>query len=279
MEQNLDQQFIQKMQEKHNFIINEMLDLERIETENRETRIRETNGKPYNKSRMLIDIAFAEDGTVRSYMKDEKYPTRFYTPSEILNVIASYKRLLALLATTFWGVVFLIFMRKTLKKWLFRHLELFIVRPKEIHYSEPVKELRRVLDIDPIWKDVITLIFQHDMAYCYRMQDILGELDKQAFFKNPTKEAKRLANMLIEREIQGMNGMGKFRKIMPLFLLIFRFMPKKKIKEFIKNIDLEHIKLSKEDIYWTNIVDNYNYRGLSYDQRLKEYLEMKNDII
>lgn len=274
----IDKQFMQRIQAKHEWILNEMYGVE--ELRQKEANMVEAEGeyKPQCKTRYLVDIAFAEDGSPRAYLKDEKYPIRFYTPSEFVGVVLSYKRLFMLLARNFWGWMLLLFGRKTIERWLTRHLEIYPIRPKEIHYSEVVKELRRVLTINPIWKDAISLILQNDMAYCYRFQDIIGNLDKEAFEKNPVKEIKRLAKMLMEREI-GSGGMAKFKKVLPLALFIFRFFPKKKIKRIVKDIDLSHIKMSKEDIYWTNIVDNYNYRGLDFETRWAEYIKEKNNII
>jgi hypothetical protein len=251
---------------KHNWIVQEML---------------ETLPPPdgsMGEPREIVDIAFAEDGTVRTYLKGEKYPTRFYTPVEVVNAVASYKRLLSELLQNVWGWIFIVFGKKMLERWLFRHLELFPVRCKEQHWSEPVKELRRVLNIKPIWKDVISLVFQHDMAYCYRFQDIMGELNKESFEKNSVKETERILRIAINRDT-GSPIMQKFKKLLPYAMFVFRFVPKAKIKAVVRDIDLNHIKLSKEDIYWTNIVDNYDYRGLPYKTRLEEYIKEKNNQI
>ena len=43
-----------------------------------------------------------------------------------------------------------------------------------------------------------------------------------------------------------------------------------------KKEEKEKVKLSKEDIYWTNSgYEEYNFRGLSYEQRQAEYEAMK----
>jgi hypothetical protein len=251
---------------KHNWIVQEMLETLPLPDG--------SMGEP----REILEIAFAEDGSVRTYLKGEKYPTRFYTPVEVVNAVASYKRLLSELLQSVWGWVFIVFGKKTLERWLFRHLELFPVRCKEQHWSEPVKELRRVLDIKPIWKDAISLILQHDMAYCYRFQDIVSQLNKEWFFKNPVKEVERLLTFAIVRDT-GSGIIQRYKKLLPLAMFVFRFVPKAKIKKAVRDIDLSHIKLSKEDIYWTNIVDNYDYRGLPYKIRLEEYYKEKNNQI
>jgi hypothetical protein len=117
------------------------------------------------------------------------------------------------------------------------------------------------------------------MAYCYRFQDLISSINKKNFENNPVQEAKILFWRAMDREtldVRG-NGLQKFKKLLPMALFLFRFIPKKKIKGFVREIDLNHIKLSKEDIYWTNIVDNYNYRGIPFEERLKEYYQEKNN--
>jgi hypothetical protein len=50
--------------------------------------------------------------------------------------------------------------------------------------------------------------------------------------------------------------------------------PKIKIllRDIFNNININEMKLSKEDIYWTNLLEVYNYRGLSIEQRRNENL-------
>jgi hypothetical protein len=112
------------------------------------------------------------------------------------------------------------------------------------------------------------------------VQDILGEIDKNEFNKKPIKELKRLVSLFYQREKGGVNMARKLKKIIPYIMFVLRFMPKKikLIKEFVNKLDLSKVRLSQEDIYWTNIVKQYDYRGLSFGERINEYNLIKNKV-
>jgi len=207
----------------------------------------------------------------KSYCEGEKYPARFFTPHEVVDAVAAYKRLFSLLLTKPLGILALVLLKRIWIEWLKRYFSLTTILLKEEYWSEPVRELRRVLKVDPTIKDAISGILQHDMAYCYRFQDVLGELNKDNFNKDPAKEIKRLIYLYYDREQGGSVIAGDVRKYVKFLMPMLWIMPKRKMKEFVNEIDLDKIKLSKEDIYWTNLVPNYNYRGIPFEQRKKEY--------
>jgi len=224
--------------------------------------------KVYNP--IIERIEFTKNGIV-SYLEDEKYPVRFYTPHEAVDVITVYKRLFRLMAGKgIIGLLILYFGRKIWIEWTKHYFTYNPVLLKEECWSQPVREIRRVLKIDETLKDAISVIIQNDMAYCYRLQDILGELNKD---NNPIGEIKRLANLYISRE-HGSSLLIIVKKARK-YLWLLRFKGLKEIKAMMMDLNIDEIKLSKEDIYWTNIVPSYNYRGISYEERLKEYKLLK----
>jgi hypothetical protein len=224
-----------------------------------------------NDSDVLTGIYLNEDGTIQTTAKNAKYPMRFYVPYQEVNVTAAYKKLFSLLiANGAWGFLALWLNKKIWSKWLKRMFELYPILLKDKYWSQTVKEIRRVLKgkIDDNELDAISAVLENDMAYRYRVQDILGEIDRYKLQQNPLKEIKRLIGLSIEREQDERNV--KKLKIMRKYIWLLRFKGLREITDILKDLHTNEIKLSKEDIYWTNIVPNYNYRGISYQERLKE---------
>ena len=103
--------------------------------------------------------------------------------------------------------------------------------------------------------------------------------DKDNFNKNPVKEVNRLIDILIIREKDEWDQMNsKWRALKRLTCIAswIYFKKIKDIKEIVSQLDINKIKLSKEDIYWTDLVPSYDYGGISYEQRVKNHKAVEN---
>jgi len=139
-------------------------------------------------------------------------------------------------------------------------------------YSQPVRELYRVMAEFPMERDIACLYLEASQGYRYRWQDIFSELDKTAFLKNPLKETKRLFDTIISREpTEQMKSKWRIMRkgITPLYWYakIFQRKPLKKIIKIVEEVNLEETKLSREDLYWTNRTDSFDFGGISYEIR------------
>ena len=164
--------------------------------------------------------------------------------------------------------------------------------------TPPVKEIKRVLDIiiqgpwEGYYSEPITIILEADIAYRYRFQDIVVEIDKQRLvfdtkrylrgifgliwyitigndrylFKS-VKELRRVIQLLIDREL---NSNQKFKALKEL-CLVLQISPyyRKLIIDFFLKLDIEKVKLNYEDSYWLSKYKDYNLGGLDYEQRKK----------
>jgi len=208
-------------------------------------------------AKKVRDLKLAEDGTVRCYLEDDPIPLRFFAEQEAVNVVTTYKNLFARLAKS--GLIGMITIWVNKKVWSLWFAKLFSINNvllKDEHWSQPVKELRRVLKgMDENILNAISLVFENDMAYRYRLQDIVGELNKN----NPTiKEVNRLLDIMIERELANPLPLWKkFRK----HTWLFRIYGLKQIKKIIKDINIEEIKFNEEDLHWIKLNKSYNWCG------------------
>jgi hypothetical protein len=212
-----------------------------------------------------------EDGTVRSYISGQPTPIRFFTPTEVVDAVAVYKRLFLLIFENiekqgwigrFITLIALWLNWKIIPVWFTTFFGKYPILLKEKHYSQPVKEVRRVLlkylDINIV--NPITLVLEMDSAYRYRFQDVFAEY---------AGDPLHLFDLLIARDYDVMRE--KWAKIKKLTKLAFKI---PKVKKFITGIlnemNIDEIKMNHEDIYETNQFDSYQYRGLSFMKRQEE---------
>jgi hypothetical protein len=212
---------------------------------------------------------------VELYAEGAIFPVSGYPDMVTVNLTALYKRLLPLLLSslTEQGWIKRIITLLALKfnygiwpKWFKYAFELNQALLKDEYYCEVSKEVKRVLqgNLDENILNAVILVIEYDSAYRYRLQDILGELDKSA---DPIKEVYRLLDLLLVRDDQDTKWTN-LKKVAKIVLLIPSI--KKKVISILKDINIDKIKFTEADIYWTNMNTTRDYRGMSLHQRRNE---------
>lgn len=228
------------------------------------------------------------------WLVGEKYPIRGVTPGYKVTPVTQYKKLVPMWIKFLIGgeegivsftkkskfkqgliVMGLLLYKEFFINWLWYALQ--EVYNEERFYGQPVRELYRLIKNEKV-RDILCAVLEYDTAYRYRLQDIMVELDKVKFEKNPIKELDRLLKIMISRECKAEDdkkilGMRKIGKIIPLLNIYLFFNRKllKELKRIVKEIKVEEVKLSVEDIYWTNKYRDYNFGGIEYSTRYKQY--------
>ena len=111
-------------------------------------------------------------------------------------------------------------------------------------------------------RNIVCMILQFDDAYRYRFQDALGGLNQIAFILNPKKELKRIVAVLMERESDP-RMKDTWRVLDAIITLAFLYPGgKKKAKQFISLINLENIKLDKDDQFYAKKKVGYDWSHL-----------------
>jgi hypothetical protein len=238
----------------------------------------------------IVGVTIGEDGTPLTWIHTLKEPIRGYHHPDAVNLTAIYKRLIFQVIDSISkqrglkGLMTVFGLLKTshlLDDWFEYLFIMYPVLPKEEHFCPPVKEVRRVLrgKIKDNLLEAISLVIECDSAYKYRLQDILPELDQRklgGYF--PTlKELSRLIDILKERDVAQEGQPKKYEKIkevLKLLLLIPSF--RKKTTEVLKALDLEKVKLSREDICFTNTYTVYKIGGRDWEERKQENINNGN---
>jgi hypothetical protein len=247
----------------------------------------------------VVDRFEVLDKGCQLWVQNERYPIRGNTPEDKVSVLTQYKKIIPMWVRFLTGYKdeLITFTKKNkvqqflILLGLIQYKEFFInwiwYGLQEVYsdvdcYIPPVREIYRLIKDEKI-RDIVCAVLAYDTAYRYRFQDLIGELSKENFNRNPYKEIKRLMELGLIREVhpeggKGVHGLHKIKKIIPLFNLYLRFNRKllKEIKEIVEQIDINEVKLSVEDIYWTNRYPDYDFRGLDIKTRLEQYENTKH---
>jgi len=242
------------------------------------------NDKEHTDSSQLIDIKL-ENNIVKAYYEGLQEPF-FGIPDEtVVRIVAMYKRLFILMASSFArqnivgkGITFLALLlnKDILPDWLSHIFEAYPIRLQDQYYIPCVKEIKRVLTgrMNETYVNAIIAILENDNAYRHRLQDILPLLDKAQLrgYKRTRNEIRRLLGILTERELQESMPF-KYNAIDKLTLLLLIPRIRKVVIDILNDIDIEKVKMTKEDIYFTNRYMIYKCRGLSREDRQKENIK------
>jgi len=151
--------------------------------------------------------------------------------------------------------------------------------------SRPIRELVRTLRvINPHptdeWVSLISCIFEIDLAYRRRLQDVLEELNKVKLLHHPRHEVFRLIDIVIAREnvkIADRWQREKVQQFRTLMRIAWLFKPfRDLIIAFLKEVNVDAIKRDIADWYWVCDLFDYNYGGKSFDER-QAWKEKENE--
>lgn len=152
-------------------------------------------------------------------------------------------------------------------------------------YSIPVQMMRKLVKsflfelgiFDRIelidFLSVIATLIEYDDSYRYRIEDIVTEANKNKLASDPIGEIKRLGKILEERELS--HAKDTFRAAIKMVTLGLRH-PKirsafQRALNHMKVEDFEKMKLDNADRYHVLLRGDYNFLGLTFEQRKKIY--------
>ena len=158
-------------------------------------------------------------------------------------------------------------------------------------YCRSVRELRRaglkVVDekysadknILVPFLETFASIMQWDNAHRYRFQDVAGELDKNAFEKNPSKEINRLVHIQVSRERGWHETKGRYviAGAAMRFLMFFNPYVKRLLKDLVRETNLDEVKLDEGDDYHNLMRPDYDVHGWPMELRQNKFLKIRDE--
>lgn len=118
-----------------------------------------------------------------------------------------------------------------------------------------------------VFTHTLCSIWEFDSAYRYRFQDVLSNLDKVAFDKNPVREILRLMDIAMQRESIGKLTSNLKGMRMALKFLLLNKTVKKILKTFVANLEPAELVLDDGDRYWCYQFGDYEFEGLTKEAR------------
>ena len=251
----------------------------------------------------------AEGYGILAHFYDHAYPTKGQPYPQAVDAIQAPKKMFMGLAKFikhhFLFSAFVLLLPNFLTKGIFKSLIRFFfydyvmgaIKPycflAENRYCRSVRELRRAgfkvtssLKTDDDTKDLLRCllialsnILEWDNAHRYRWQDIFGgEFNKEAFLKNPSKEISRLIPVQVGRERGWYDDKSRWGMIGFSLKLALMFSPfaKNLIKEFIKEVNLDEIKMDEGDEYHNLLRPDYDIHGWPQELRQKKFLAIRD---
>lgn len=119
------------------------------------------------------------------------------------------------------------------------------------------------------FSEIFCFIIDADGAYRFYLEDLFSASSIKQLTENPRKEVKRLIQLYKDRQPNEVIS-SKFNKVAQL-LSIFLLIPKVK-RSFIDSFtscDYESLRSDEADIYWQGIRNDYNFGGLTFEERQK----------
>lgn len=235
-------------------------------------------------TRLEVDKVEPLDKGCLIWIKGEAFPIRSALNNQKILTVTQIKRIIVTLLEAFKGnifkkffsAIFLAFNWSSYIDFMYHYMsDTFMDIDR---YSQPVREAFRVfskIHLKIAW--VLISILEFDMAYRYKWQDTIVLINKEAFYKNPLKEFRRVMDIAIGRDYEAMQNKYRLIKLVGSLALIFSSKLRSQLKEIIRDLDFNELKMSKEDIYWTSTLPYSTclFGGVSYKIRKQNYEELK----
>ena len=246
-------------------------------------------------------IEYPDEGGIFVHYYDHPFPAKGQVFPEAVESLAAAKKSLKatayflkdfpILASLFLSLPSFVTRRFT-KSFLENYLSRLAHDPIEAYFlaedrwCRSVREIRRagkiaIEKVNSKWKkyhlimlNIVSSAFEWDNAYRYRGQDVGGELNKKAFFENPIKEVVRLMKLQVQRERGWFEDKGKFIVFGQALRILMIFVPeiKKLMIEFVKEVNIDEVKLDEADDYYNLMRPDYDVHGWPMELRQQKWL-------
>lgn len=246
-----------------------------------------------------------ESGGLFSHYQSEPYPRKGHTYPEAIEANNIFKKLtigslvsLAVPQAILPGIGFLLLPWKFKVKWLEKILFNYSRMGEYIQRNHYMKRRFYNVFAKELWSTVyvflkqigisapvayscgriVAHILEHEDAYRARLQDIFTEASQEALIKTPRQEIKRLTEIYISREKEGLE---ERILALPKILLALMWIPriKKIFVETMKQVKFQDLQYDEADRYYVLNRSGYEYLGLPVEERFKEYQKTHNEFV
>lgn len=247
---------------------------------------------------------YPEEGGQLAYFKGVPYPAKGHPFPEAVYAVNFVKRMsrnaiLGFINKDLWKeyLGFLFSSKKNKINKLSRFVELYcdiankVIAPYilEERYLTPcsyeildfIRRFLRKIGVEGSLADNFAEVFssqiEYDNAYRLRIEDAMSETSQESMMEDPIGELIKLGEVVTQRD-PSIHNSERFRKILGTVAKLL-WIPKYKriFIECIKESTFENFQLDDADRYHVLLWADYNFLGLSLDDRIKQYTEIHKD--
>ncbi len=212
----------------------------------------------------LKEVKLPKEGGVLSYYEEHTFPKKGFPVERVVDKVNIVKKVAMTMLYTFSKskiilVITVLFFHKDMIRVYTEFLQklnslIGYTKLKPFRYCLAMRSMYSAFEEeDHMLRDIVCMIFEFDDAYRYRLQDILGELDKEKLVANPRKELSRLMALAEYRDtddrLQGM--FNRARKA--LIILSLSKKVREKVVTFFLKLDTEAVKMQEDDLYFAKL--------------------------
>jgi len=160
---------------------------------------------------------------------------------------------------------------------------------KEHRYRQSVRQLIRFINLfiqelgikvcefkgagEKDFGKVVGTMIEYDNAYHWTLEDLASEINPAELYNHPRKEILRIFEIYKQREKrQPVEKVGSLVSLITCLL----YLPsvRKAFRASLKQIDLEKMKMTPNDRYYTMNYGGYEFEGKTIEERQKIWMEM-----
>ena len=254
--------------------------------------VQEMREEPLPPSELPKDVAalqrveFPVNGGIHTYMEGHDFPYRGFPYYEFVDKVDTLKKVSrSVLSGLYHGLKGknrLLLLTLIPSSWFFKYLVRSVIyafhrivyrfKVKQKLYSQSMRELHRAFSIDRDreriqtielrrqLRDILCMVLEYDNAYRFRFQDIVEELNKEDFKKNPAKEIVRLFSIMQTREKgQDVSNTWVLLKLFTHLYLKFDKEMRGILIDVVNALNIEEITLSDEDKHYCRPRSDYTF--------------------
>lgn len=226
---------------------------------------------------------------IKVHMKGVQFPQKSLPTPEILVAVNTIKRIIISFSSSF---LIPLSMKRAIKS--FNDISWSIMTHyilKDEYMTDCSRELKKLIynflinfgineeDSERCSK-IISHIFEYDNAYRLRLQDILSSVPRHKL--TSPKEIRKIGKLLHERDdadtrqFENRRVGERFLKISKLISYTL-YIPKvrRSLKRSLEICNYYNFQMDLEDIYWSYMRKDYNFGGLTYEERMIKFKELE----
>ncbi len=264
--------------------------------------------RPNQTGEQFDRIEYPEEGGIYRHYFNRAYPAKGHPFKEAVDGIQMCKKLIvptARFMKRHWALAgFFMVMPGFIKdRYVMSLMDTYLepavdggIRPYQLEdkrYCKAAREINRagrvaIAKQPERWRRYYLMILEFavaliewDNAYRFRIQDVLGELDKDAFDRDPAGELGRLIQLESQRERAWYDDRDRAHMVGAALRMAMRFNRhvERLARAFVREVELSKVRLDEADEYYCYMRPDYDIHGWGAELKQEKWQQIQNKYI